>query len=176
SDTVRITSYVHWFKSRILGLLGTGVLLGLIAIGPSLSIAASLSMQGVIGIPFPFDWAFGLFSFGWFFIVICFSSLQVPALLDGAGVFSAIRESANLVRANLSRILSVHIIYFLLLAVLFGPLPIYSVMTNSFDAASDAVAAAILSWSALGLFVLAFLLLPSLYITMTRIYRELKSG
>ncbi|UCE10667.1 MAG: hypothetical protein JSW61_01685 [Candidatus Thorarchaeota archaeon] len=176
SNAVRVTSFIHWFRSHILGLLGTGVLLALIAIGPPLSIAAGLSMQGVTAIPFPADWVFGLLSFAWFFIVICFSSMQVPALMDGLGVFAALRESANLVRANLSRVFSVHLLYFLVLVLLFGPLPIYSVITNSFDAASDAVAAAILSWSAFGLFILGFALLPSLYITMTTIYRDLKLG
>lgn len=161
-----------FLRENILTMLLAGVLLGFVSIGPTLAISL-LFGQSIAG---PWDWIFGIFSASWYFIVIGLTSMFIPAIIDGHGLGHAFRRSLAIVKRNHHRVFGAEFIFLIVLTIMFGPLPIYSVVNHAFNPSTDVIAASILALAALGVFITGFLILPWFYITMTKIYNECKNS
>lgn len=161
-----------WLRENPLVSLGSGVILGGLSIGPILLLSIILGSP----IVYPLDWAFGIITSVWYFLIIGITGAFIPALIDDNGIIQALKKSVVLFKNKTRRILGIEFVFLIMFGIMFGPLPVYSVISGSFDPSTDIMAAFILSVSALGLFIMGFVLLPVFYLTMTRLYEECKNS
>ncbi len=161
-----------WLRSNALVLFIGGLILGILSVGPVL--LSSI----IIGYPidYPLNWLFGITASIWYFVIIGITATFIPGLVDGLEIVQSLKKSLMIFIKNFKRVLGVEFLFLIMLGILFGPLPLYSVLHGSFEPSMDIVAALILSLSALGLFIMGFLILPMFYLAMTRLYEECKES
>lgn len=169
-----ISSAFKLLRRKLIVLLLTGILLGIIAIGPTLFISAGFYNGVNFDVLFPYDWILGIFSCFWYFLAIGLTALFVPAIVDDMSIGAGLKHSLKLFKRFPLRILSVEFIFLIPMALLFGPLPSYAVANQAFNPTIDIIASITLAFAALGVFILGLVLLPVFYLTMTKIYQDLK--
>jgi hypothetical protein len=181
TNDTRVEHAFSWLRKKFVPLIEGGVVLAIIIGLPAFIVGYIVGWAyGFQPLPFPINWIEGIIGFAYFFIMLGLFSLLCPAIVDGESPVNAMKMSVKTVRANLGRVFGFLLIYILIIAILFGPIGVYSAylvfigMTP--DPLTDIVMAALTAWSVFGAFILLLFVLPALVFGLTIIYNSLKSS
>ena len=164
-----------WLRGKVKAYLVAGIIISFIAIAPVVIIGYGVAMIFDAGpIPYPLDWITAAVSIGWFFVIMTFQHLIIPAMADGHPLLDAVKVSFRLAKQNFVKTFSVWIFYFILLTLWFYPITLYTFILGGIANPLDPLVLGLAAFLGVGMLIDLFLLLPIMVLGMTRLYLELK--
>jgi hypothetical protein len=164
-----------WLRGKVKAYLVAGIIISSIAIAPVVIIGYAVAMIfGTGPIPYPLDWIIAAASIGWFFVIMTFQHLVVPAMADGLPLLDAVKASFRLAKQNFVRTFSVWIFYFILLTLWFYPITLYTFVFGGIANPLDPLVLGLAAILGVGMLIDLFWFLPIMVLGMTRLYLELK--
>lgn len=164
-----------WFKRKFLTFAGAGAILSLFIIFPPAILSASVAyaMGGAVaGLA---STLLAVFSFVWVFITVGLTSLVLPAVVNGAGVQDAFKESFKLSIERFDRVFGLWTAIVLLFFVSFAPVMVAGIAAMGFPplAIHNPLFALVGGWAVFVAFLWILLLLPMAIISFVKVYHEL---
>ncbi|MGY5871010.1 MAG: hypothetical protein RTV72_02055 [Candidatus Thorarchaeota archaeon] len=169
-----------WYKKKFLPLLGGGIVLFLVVIGPLLAALAignaiygaqffnlALISTGSVNLVSPI--VIGLLVI-WLAVSTGLLSMIFPSLIDGYSVFESTKKSIRMSIKYFDRIFGIWMAFLLILGALILPLIAIPFTMNMVNPAFDVMAGIMIIYAIPAALILIFLYIPALTIGLTRTY------
>jgi hypothetical protein len=165
-----------WLKGKVSSYLAAGIIISLISLAPIVLAGYGVSLIfGTGPIPYPIDWIVAIASIGWFFVIMTFLHLIVPAMANNNPLIDAMKESFKLAKQNFVKTFLVWILYFVLITVWFYPITLYTFVFGGIANPLDPLVLGLAAILGVGMLIDLFLILPIMVLGMTRLYIDLKT-
>ncbi|MHA1905723.1 MAG: DUF7847 domain-containing protein [Candidatus Thorarchaeota archaeon] len=158
-------NFVSYFAAGVLWALVVFVPMWLIGVGVT-------ALTGFTSVPVEWEWPIAIIAFAYFYILLGFLMLHLPAVTDGLGAVESLKTSFKLTVQNPVRVFGAWTIFVAVFAIFFGPIALYAYYAP-IPGVLDLGMLITIIWAAVGAFVIFLFFLPAMFLTFTKIYLSL---
>ncbi len=164
-----------FLSGKFLPLMGAGILLTLIIIAPQALVWYVVSYLNGWTIPLLYSQILIVFTYVYSNITSGFCAMVLPAIVNGAGVQDAFKESFRLAIDRFDRVFGVLIGINIVFFALFGPIMVLGLLVPfAWSTLVLAPAVAVIAlWTVIAVILTGLLFIPAAYIVWMKVYHEL---
>jgi hypothetical protein len=164
-----------YLRHKFLSFAGAGAMLTLIIVIPPVAVAGIVSILMSYQMTLLQLQVVAVFAFVWIFVTVGLCAMVFPAIVNGAGVQEAFKESYRLATQQFERVFGLLTAVVVLATLMFSPVIIWGLLTpfGYLLPSLSPVTVAIMGWTVVAAFLWLLVLLPMTIIAFVKVYHEL---